>query len=140
MSDIYETRSGEHTPSDDGDVGSLTVSVTTSPRSLIKVGLEFSFRRVPESCDRDYRLSDDSKLRSFQQKLIVTPSAANSKTLKGAHPIQLSRNPSVPGLLILMTKPKVAMTVPCPRLEEFRGRESEVSFRYPRSLNPLDYI
>ena len=48
--------SGNRTPSDEGDVESLSVSLTTSPRKLIKVGLESNFSIIAdesEPCNRD---------------------------------------------------------------------------------------
>ncbi len=42
MSDTPGSRSGNRTPLDEGDVESMPVSLTTSPRKLVQVGIEHS--------------------------------------------------------------------------------------------------
>lgn len=107
MSDTHQAPGDNSSFSNEEDVESLVVSLTTSPHRLVKVSLGqwrqlVSFERL-NHVTAIGRPSDSSKLRSVWQKRIVSPSAANSKMLKQACLMELSPSPSVPRPLMPMT-------------------------------------
>ena len=106
MADSSETPSGNYTPSDEGDVESLSVSLTTSPRRLIKVCLESNFSILLISLNNitvNDRLSDSFKLRSAQQRHTAELSVANSKMSRMAYQIAPSPSPNDPRSLMHTT-------------------------------------
>lgn len=109
MSDTLETPTGRRTPLDEGDIESLSVSLTTSPHRLITVSLESNF--LPRCwINLNHvtvitRPSDCFKLRSAQQRHTANLSAANSKTSRMALRIAPSPSPNVPRPLMDATNP-----------------------------------
>ena len=106
MSNSFEKPSGNCTPSDEGDVESLAVSLSTSPRKLIKVGLESEFSILLLNLTHTTvinRLSDSFKLRNAQQRHTAELSVVNSRMSRMAYQIAPSPNPNDPRSLMHRT-------------------------------------
>ena len=106
MPSSYDTPSRNRTPSDEGDIESLSVSLSTSPRKLIKVGLESNFLILLLNLTHVNvinRLSDSFKLRSAQQRHTAELSVANSKMSRMAYQIAPSPSPNDPRSLMHTT-------------------------------------
>ena len=107
MSDTREINSDEHASSSEGDVESLSFSVTTSPRSLVKVGLELEYFEILVSLNHVtvIRPSDSFKRKSAQQRHAADLSVVNSKTSRMVCQIALSPNANAPRPLMRAINP-----------------------------------
>lgn len=108
MPNSFETPSGNRTPSDEGDVESLSVSLTTSPHKLIKVGFESNLLILLLKLTHMTvinRLSDSFKLRSTQHRHMAELSVVNSKMSRMAYQIAPNPRPNVPRPLTHTTNP-----------------------------------